>query len=260
MVVGTIGAGVPEEVLLAAGAEVVPIVGRPGDGTELADLYVEPMVGERARSQLQRVLDGTYEHVDLIVFSREEDAPLRLFYVLREVRRLEPERRIPGAPPARHPAPANRRDRRWNEERVRELAPSSAPTTPRSPRRSPRRRAPNESEACRGRRRVYVTGARTPRPQLGAAVEAAGAAIVEGRPVPTDARAPAGRGDRAPARASAARPRPGLERRARVRDRARTRPMPRRRRGRRVLPRARRRAALGVPGAAGGARASAASR
>jgi hypothetical protein len=77
VVVGTIGAGVPEEVLAAAGADVVPVVGRPGDPTELADRYAEPMVGERARSQLQRILDGTYAHVELLVCSRE-DAPLRL--------------------------------------------------------------------------------------------------------------------------------------------------------------------------------------
>ena len=65
MVVATIGAGVPEEVLAAAGADVVPVLGKPGDPTDLADGYVEPMVGERARSQLQRVLDGTYAHVSI---------------------------------------------------------------------------------------------------------------------------------------------------------------------------------------------------
>ena len=121
MVVGTIGVGVPEEVLAAAGADVVPILGSPGDATELADRYVEPMVGARARSQLQRVLDGTYEHVDLIVFSREEDAPLRLFYVLREVRRLEPERRIPSLHLLDIQHLGTTATRRWNEDRVREL-------------------------------------------------------------------------------------------------------------------------------------------
>ena len=58
MVAGTIGCGVPEEVLEAAGVDVVRVEGEPGGPTGLADRYVEPMVGARARSQLQRVLDG----------------------------------------------------------------------------------------------------------------------------------------------------------------------------------------------------------
>ena len=60
MVVGTIGEGVPVEILAAAGVAVVPVVGQPGAPTTLADGFIEPMVGGRVRSQLQRLLDGTY--------------------------------------------------------------------------------------------------------------------------------------------------------------------------------------------------------
>ena len=74
MVVGTVGTAVPEEVLVAAGAEVVPVTGEPGGATDLADRYVEPMVGKRARSQLQRLLDGTYAGLDLLLCSREEES------------------------------------------------------------------------------------------------------------------------------------------------------------------------------------------
>ena len=42
------------------------------------------------------------------------------------------------------------------------------------------------SKPADGRRRVYLTGSAYAETVLGAAVEAAGAAIVEGRPVPTD--------------------------------------------------------------------------
>lgn len=191
MRVGTIGAGVPEEVLLAAGADVVPIVGRPGDPTELADRYVEPMVGERARSQLQRVLDGTYADVGLIVFSRDADAPLRLFYTLREIRRLEPERALPelhlvDIQHLRRPA-----TRRWNEDRVRDLcflldvddaALSQAIADCNV------RRADKTSDG--DRRRVYVTGSAHHETTLSEAVESAGAVIVDGRPVLTDDDAP----------------------------------------------------------------------
>jgi len=189
VVVGTIGVGVPEEVLAAAGADVVPILGSPGDGTELADRYVEPMVGARARSQLQRVLDGTYEQVDLIVCSREEDAPLRLFYVLREVRRLEPERRVPSLHLLDIQHLGTTATRRWNEDRVRELCAVVGADDD----------ALAEAIATSGRgetkpgsvgRRVYVTGSVHIETQLAAAVEAAGATVVEGRPIPVEAGPP----------------------------------------------------------------------
>jgi len=189
VVVGTIGVGVPEEVLAAAGADVVPILGRPGDATELADRYVEPMVGARARSQLQRVLDGTYEQVDLIVCSREEDAPLRLFYVLREVRRLEPERRVPSLHLLDIQHLGTTATRRWNEDRVRELCAVVGADDD----------ALAEAIATSGRgetepgsvgRRVYVTGSVHIETQLAAAVEAAGATVVEGRPIPVEAGPP----------------------------------------------------------------------
>ncbi len=187
MVVGTIGAGVPEEVLVAAGARVVPIVGKPGDGTELADRYVEPMVGERARSQLQRVLDGTYAHIDLLAFSREEDAPLRLFYVLREVRRLEPGRLVPelhllDIEHMRTPA-----TRRWNEDRVRDLCDLVGADADSLARALASSSTPgNGRDSGREHRRVYVTGSAHTETELAAAVEAAGGTIVDGRPVPTD--------------------------------------------------------------------------
>jgi hypothetical protein len=187
VVVGTIGAGVPEEVLEAAGVEVVPVVGRAGDPTELADLYVETMIGERARSQLQRVLDGTYEQVELLLFSREEDAPLRLFYALREIRRLEPERGLPvlhlvDIQHLRTPA-----TRRWNERRVRELCSllGVGEDALMDGIRACNRRRVSSGGQPEGRR-VYVTGSHHAETSLSAAVAAAGANVVDGRPVLTD--------------------------------------------------------------------------
>ena len=185
--VATIGAGVPEEVLVAAGADVVPVTGTPGEPTELADRYIEPMVGERARSQLQRVLDGTYERVELLrVLARGRRSAAAL---LRAARAPAARARAaaPAAPSARHPAPRDDATRRWNEARVRELCallgvdeavararrsaacnaarPASDPaerraaasTSPAARTRTPR------SPADRGRRRVVVEGRRVPR-------------------------------------------------------------------------------------------------
>jgi hypothetical protein len=67
VVVGTIGDAVPVEILAAAEVDVVPILGEPSAPTPLADRFIEPMVGARSRSQLQRVLDATYGELDLLL-------------------------------------------------------------------------------------------------------------------------------------------------------------------------------------------------
>ena len=121
------------------------------------------------------------------------------------------------------------------------------------------RRRVNGSDPAGGRRRVYVTGSAHAETLLAAAVEAAGATIVEGSPVQADDGLP-------PVEAIARRLEHPLLARARASsvERARGdrggRGRRRRRRRPRLLPRARRRAALGVPGAAGGARAARRSR
>ena len=163
MVVGTVGSAVPEEVLAAAGVEVVPIEGAPGASTELADSVIEPMVGERARSQLQRLLDGTYREVELLLFSREQEASLRLFYTLRELRRLEPERGLPrlhlvDLQHLRTPA-----TRRWNRARIVELCGVLGVDEADLPAAI---RACNERRRGRAPAPVYVTGSVSEPPPL----------------------------------------------------------------------------------------------
>jgi hypothetical protein len=187
VVVGVLGNGVPEEVLVAAGAETIAIEGSPGGATDLADRYVEPMVGPRARSQLQRLLDGTYAGLDLIVCSRETEAPLRLFYSLRELRRLEPDRGVPPVHVVDLQHLGTDATRRWNAAQVRSLCAAVGAREDRLPdaiaacneRRRPRRPAPE------GRRRVFVTGSEHADTGLGAALEAAGASVVDGPPILT---------------------------------------------------------------------------
>ena len=92
MVIGTIGLDIPDELLVAAKAQSVRIEGEPGGPTDLADRYVEQLLDSRTRSQLQRILDGTYSTVDLLLLCHDSDRSVRLFYTLREIKRLERER------------------------------------------------------------------------------------------------------------------------------------------------------------------------
>lgn len=185
MHIGTLGDGVPEEILRAAGADVVEIEGEPGGPTDIADEFVEPMVGERARSQLQRLLDGTYDGLDCIIVSREADAPLRLFYTLREVRRLEPGRLRAEV----HLFDFQHLDSdpvwRYNLSRGRALmdlvgAPASALPEAIEQCNSERaaQRARAQGTGSNGSRRVYLTGSSHRETGLRARVEAAGGTVV----------------------------------------------------------------------------------
>jgi len=156
--VATIGAAVPEEVLVAARAEIVPVTGIPGEPTDLGDRYIEPMVGERARSQLQRVLDGSYGGADLLLFSRDAEAPLRLFWALREIRRLEPERGLPPLHIVDLQHLGTDATRRWNEARVRELCTLLGVDDEALARAIRERNAARAHPDGDGEPRVYVTG------------------------------------------------------------------------------------------------------
>ncbi len=87
-VVGVIGADVPTELVVAAGALAVRVTGEPGRPTPLADRWCEPHLDPLARSMLERLLGGTYSYVDALVVSNDCEASLRVFYYLRELVRL----------------------------------------------------------------------------------------------------------------------------------------------------------------------------
>lgn len=94
-VVGYIGPDVPEEMLLAAGFFPLRITGDPSGSTALADRYMEPVFDPMVRSIFNRLLDGTYAFLDHLVIANSADALVRLFYYLREVKRIEPDLAIP---------------------------------------------------------------------------------------------------------------------------------------------------------------------
>ncbi len=94
-VAGYIGVDVPEELLLAAGFLPLRVTGRPGGDTTLADQYLGATFNGLARTMFNRLLDGTYAFLNRLIIPSTPEAVLRLFYYLREIRRLEPRPEIP---------------------------------------------------------------------------------------------------------------------------------------------------------------------
>lgn len=95
VVVGYVGADVPVELITAAGALPVRLSGSPGESTADGDRYLGRGVDQSARSVLSRILAGAWGRLDAVAVSRDCEASLRLFYALRELRRVEPERTLP---------------------------------------------------------------------------------------------------------------------------------------------------------------------
>ena len=95
-VVGCLGSDVPEEFLIAAGFLTVRVCGDPRVSAEAADRYIERAFDPFVRSQFARiVVDGAYSYLDHLIVSRSSDALVRVFYYLRELRRVEPSLPVP---------------------------------------------------------------------------------------------------------------------------------------------------------------------
>ncbi|GAA1033686.1 hypothetical protein GCM10009557_36230 [Virgisporangium ochraceum] len=93
-VVGYVGTDVPVELLTAAGVTPLRLTGDParvgGAGEEYLGRGVDPV----AVSILNRLLSHDFP-VDRVLVSHDCEASLRLFYALRELRRLEPSAGLP---------------------------------------------------------------------------------------------------------------------------------------------------------------------
>lgn len=94
-VVGYIGIDVPEELIMAAGFFPLRITGDPASSTALADKYVGTTFNPMVLSMFNRLLDGTYAFLDHVILSNSNEAVLRMFYCLREIKRLEPCPNLP---------------------------------------------------------------------------------------------------------------------------------------------------------------------
>lgn len=121
-VVGVVGADVPAELVEAAGAVAYRLHGSPDLMADEARAILGAALDPVAHSVLTRLLDGSLAFLTGLVVSRDSQASLQLFYALRELRRLEPARRLPPVVlldllhlPTTHTA-------RYDEVRLRQLA------------------------------------------------------------------------------------------------------------------------------------------
>ncbi|MCW4384632.1 2-hydroxyacyl-CoA dehydratase family protein [Salinibacterium sp. SYSU T00001] len=94
-VIGTVGQDVPLELIHAAGACAFRLRGNPEWDTAPADRYLGRGLDPATRSLLAGILSGAFGPLDAIVVSSDCDASQRLYYVLREMRRVDPETTVP---------------------------------------------------------------------------------------------------------------------------------------------------------------------
>ncbi|KID30047.1 Benzoyl-CoA reductase/2-hydroxyglutaryl-CoA dehydratase subunit, BcrC/BadD/HgdB [Prauserella sp. Am3] len=94
-VVGYVGADVPVELLTAAGMLPLRLWGDPDGPREAGDRCLGTGLDPVARSVFTRLLDGAYGALDGLIVSRDCEASSRLFYGLRELRRVEPSVALP---------------------------------------------------------------------------------------------------------------------------------------------------------------------
>ncbi|GAA2830789.1 2-hydroxyacyl-CoA dehydratase family protein [Nonomuraea rubra] len=120
--VGYVGADVPVELLTAAGLHAVRLTGDPRGDSALGDRYLGRGVDPMARSILTRLLTGAFGELERVVVSHDCEASLRLFYALRELRRVEPGAGVPEAYLVDILHLPHRTTARYNRRRIAEFA------------------------------------------------------------------------------------------------------------------------------------------
>jgi benzoyl-CoA reductase/2-hydroxyglutaryl-CoA dehydratase subunit BcrC/BadD/HgdB len=94
LVAACLGADVPEELLVAAGVLPVRIFG-DGSATDMADLYLEKGFDPGVRALFEQIVNGSYRYSDRLFISNSSDALIRVYYYLRAMREVEPDRPVP---------------------------------------------------------------------------------------------------------------------------------------------------------------------
>ena len=95
-VAGILGWDVPEELLMAADILPYRIYGTPDISMKEADQYLEFAFPPVLRSQFEKIIDGANaDLMDCLIISNSTDALVRIYYYIREVAALEPEKPIP---------------------------------------------------------------------------------------------------------------------------------------------------------------------
>lgn len=86
--IGIAGPDLPHEVLLAAGKHGGPLAIAPDRDCPRAALWLESKFAPWAAPLLESWLEGAYDHLDAVLFSRADDSSQRLYYYICELRRL----------------------------------------------------------------------------------------------------------------------------------------------------------------------------
>jgi benzoyl-CoA reductase/2-hydroxyglutaryl-CoA dehydratase subunit BcrC/BadD/HgdB len=95
-VAATLGCDVPDEILIAAGMLPIRVCADPLAGLEEANKYLEFSFDPVVRAQFEGLINGSYaELADCLVISNSTDVLVRIYFYLREIRRIEPQKRVP---------------------------------------------------------------------------------------------------------------------------------------------------------------------
>jgi len=95
-IVARLGCDVPDELVLAAGLFPVQVYADPQKVLTETDRYLEYAFDPVVRAQFEKIVDGTYEELaDYLVVSNSTDTIIRIYLYLREIRRIEPEKKVP---------------------------------------------------------------------------------------------------------------------------------------------------------------------
>ena len=102
-VVGILGFDVPDELIIAADMIPYQIYGDPEGDLEKTDKYLEFSFPPAVRAQFEKVTGGAdADIIDYLVIANSTDAILRIYYYIREIKALEPEKKIPEIYPFMH--------------------------------------------------------------------------------------------------------------------------------------------------------------
>lgn len=86
-VIGFVGAEVPVELLMAAGAMPLVLPSFPEELTPAADRYLEPTFTPQLRSVCEQWLRGRFDFLEAVIFTRADDSAQRGYYYLCELKR-----------------------------------------------------------------------------------------------------------------------------------------------------------------------------
>lgn len=95
-VIAELGCDVPDELLIAAGMFPVRVYADPEKELLETNKYLEFSFDPVARAHFEKMVDGTYaSFCDALTVSNSTDVVIRMYLYMREMHRVEPEKKLP---------------------------------------------------------------------------------------------------------------------------------------------------------------------